>query len=223
MSIDSAKPNIVIIIPHDVGRHVNCYYDKIQTPNIKRIFKNGVCFDNFFSVSPQCSPARGALITGRYPHTNGFMGLKNAGFELPEEEVTMRAVRTEKYKYIRNYPRERFFNIPIKEYQGADAVIEGKINCEIPDFPEEELYSISEDKGERNNLAADPPHKEELEKLRQILDNWMKETNDPLLNGPIPMPLDTLLMHKGILTNIYGIAKQELAPRDCYFAGKYMI
>jgi arylsulfatase A-like enzyme len=43
----------------------------------------------------------------------------------------------------------------------------------------EELYDLRDDSGELNNLARDEAHKGEKEKLGAILDEWMRETNDP--------------------------------------------
>jgi N-sulfoglucosamine sulfohydrolase len=52
----------------------------------------------------------------------------------------------------------------------------------------EQLYDLTFDPGERNNLAADPAHAAVLEDMRSRLDRWMRATNDPLLKGPVPAP-----------------------------------
>ncbi|MDZ7693988.1 MAG: hypothetical protein U5K69_23195 [Balneolaceae bacterium] len=41
--------------------------------------------------------------------------------------------------------------------------------------PPEELYDITEDPHEINNLADDPAYREELERMRGALDQWMDE------------------------------------------------
>lgn len=45
--------------------------------------------------------------------------------------------------------------------------------------PEEELYDITEDRYEMNNLINDPEYNEIKQKLSKELDRWMKEQNDP--------------------------------------------
>ncbi|MFW6146715.1 MAG: sulfatase [Planctomycetota bacterium] len=71
-----SQPNILMITCHDLGRHLGCYgVESVQTPNIDRLAARGVRFENFYSTSAVCSPARGSLHTGRYPQSNGLMGL----------------------------------------------------------------------------------------------------------------------------------------------------
>jgi hypothetical protein len=54
--------------------------------------------------------------------------------------------------------------------------------------PREQLYDLLLDPGEGNNLVADPTCEAVLAELRERLEEWMRETDDPLLEGPIPPP-----------------------------------
>jgi hypothetical protein len=54
--------------------------------------------------------------------------------------------------------------------------------------PEEQLYDLVLDPQEGNNLTADPAKAEVLAQMRDRLDAWMRETEDPLLEGPVPPP-----------------------------------
>ncbi|MFP4384561.1 MAG: sulfatase [Spirochaetia bacterium] len=72
-------PNIIMITCHDIGRHIGCYgVETAHTPNLDRLASEGLKFTNFYSTSAVCSPARGSLHTGRYPQSNGLMGLTHA-------------------------------------------------------------------------------------------------------------------------------------------------
>lgn len=65
-----AAPNLLIIQTDE--HHYNtlgCYGGKIvQTPNIDRIAREGALCTSFYATTPVCSPSRGSLVTGLYPH-----------------------------------------------------------------------------------------------------------------------------------------------------------
>lgn len=82
----SARPHILMIISHDTGRHLGCYGADVATPNLDRLASEGIRFDQSFCVAAQCSPSRTTLMTGRYPHINGMIGLAHLGWKLNEGE-----------------------------------------------------------------------------------------------------------------------------------------
>lgn len=72
----NARPNILIVITHDSGRHFGCYgVPSVRTPNIDALASDGILFENMYATAPICSPARGSLLTGQYPQTNGLLGI----------------------------------------------------------------------------------------------------------------------------------------------------
>lgn len=66
-------PNIVFILSDDQGAWaMNCAgTPELYTPNLDRIAREGVRFQQFFCASPVCSPARASLLTGRIPSAHG--------------------------------------------------------------------------------------------------------------------------------------------------------
>jgi arylsulfatase A-like enzyme len=63
------RPNIVLILADDLGiGDPRCYNreSKIATPNIDRIAREGMRFNDVHSASSVCSPTRYAILTGRY-------------------------------------------------------------------------------------------------------------------------------------------------------------
>ena len=69
-----SKPNIVFILADDLGSWAlgTNGNNEIVTPNIDFLAQEGVKFDNFFCVSPVCSPARASLLTGKIPSQHGI-------------------------------------------------------------------------------------------------------------------------------------------------------
>ena len=75
------RPNIVFILSDDQGAWaMGCAGNReILTPNMDRIAREGLRFDNFFCASPVCSPARASLLTGMMPSRHGILDWLRAG------------------------------------------------------------------------------------------------------------------------------------------------
>lgn len=72
-----AKPRQVVLIMTDTqgANIVGCYgRPEMGTPHIDRLAAEGMRFDRAYTASPVCGPARSALFTGTFPHTNGSWG-----------------------------------------------------------------------------------------------------------------------------------------------------
>jgi N-sulfoglucosamine sulfohydrolase len=99
-----------------------------------------------------------------------------------------RAVRTERFKYIRRFgERDRPVLANCDDSPSKSLLIrEGWAERRVP-F--EQLYDLVFDPNEAANLAEDPDHRDVLDDLRGRLERWMRETEDPLLHGdPEPPP-----------------------------------
>ena len=84
-SADASPPNIVVILADDLGyADVSIYGDRIQTPNIDRIGREGAVFTQGYVTTPVCSPARAALLTGRYQQRYGFEYNARQAPEVPD-------------------------------------------------------------------------------------------------------------------------------------------
>jgi arylsulfatase len=89
------KPNIVYILADDVGYTELGSYGggKVRgapTPNLDKLADQGIRFLSFYS-EVECSPSRGAVMTGRHPIRNGLYNITlpgQVGFGMHPEEVT---------------------------------------------------------------------------------------------------------------------------------------
>jgi len=90
MPSDFARPNILLIVVHDLGTRLGCYgYDTVPSPHLDAMAREGVLFERHFATAPYCSPSRGSIITGKYPHVNGLMGLVNLGWDWNPSNTTL--------------------------------------------------------------------------------------------------------------------------------------
>jgi N-sulfoglucosamine sulfohydrolase len=98
-----------------------------------------------------------------------------------------RGVRTERWKYIRrfdDYPHPVLANCD--DSASKDLWVEHGWGERV--VPEERLYDLLFDPNEVDNLAGDPARRGVLAEVRERLEAWMRETDDPLLDGPVSPP-----------------------------------
>jgi arylsulfatase A-like enzyme len=67
------RPNILYIMSDDHAAHaIGAYGSRINaTPNIDRLAREGVRFQNCFCTNSICTPSRATILTGKYSHVNG--------------------------------------------------------------------------------------------------------------------------------------------------------
>jgi arylsulfatase A-like enzyme len=98
-----------------------------------------------------------------------------------------RCVRTHRWKYVRRFgDRETPVLANVDDGPSKDLLLANGW-AERP-IPHEQLYDLIFDPNEARNLANDPSLSGVLQEMRERLDAWMRETRDPLLDGPVPAP-----------------------------------
>jgi arylsulfatase A-like enzyme len=70
--------NILWLSVEDMSPWIGPYGDHtVPTPNLDRLAREGVVYDNAFATSPVCAPARSSLITGMFCTRIGTMQMRN--------------------------------------------------------------------------------------------------------------------------------------------------
>jgi len=79
---DQERPNILFFFSDDLTTQAISAYnyglDLPPTPNIDRIAKEGMLFENSFCGNSICTPSRGTVMTGLHSHKNGIVNLAGA-------------------------------------------------------------------------------------------------------------------------------------------------
>ena len=126
-------------------------------------------------------------------HAGIFRGEADEGDEAVFAEINfhtsyepVRSVRTRRYKYVRFFDegwlRVNQSNIDgslVKNYYEEHLGLAGVTK------DAECLYDLAYDVFETNNVATDPRYAAVLDEMRARLGEFMRRTNDPLLEGPI--------------------------------------
>jgi arylsulfatase len=99
---EKPKPNIVFILADDLGYgELGCYgQEKIKTPNIDGLAKQGIKFTQHYTGAPVCAPARCVLMTGQHLGHAEIRGNRDSGngrvfpgqFPITDEVVTIAEV-----------------------------------------------------------------------------------------------------------------------------------
>jgi arylsulfatase A-like enzyme len=98
-----------------------------------------------------------------------------------------RSIRTERWTYIRRFGERTTPVLPnIDGGESRDLWIEH--GWENRQLDSEQLYDNLFDPVQARNVAADPELASVKAELADSLQQWMEETNDPLLDGDVPLP-----------------------------------
>ncbi|WAJ45747.1 sulfatase [Mycobacterium sp. Aquia_216] len=74
--------NVLIVHWHDLGRYLGAYgHPDVCSPCLDQLATESILFTRAHATAPLCTPSRGSFFTGRYPQSNGLVGLAHHGWE----------------------------------------------------------------------------------------------------------------------------------------------
>ena len=94
-------PNLLFIITDQQRKDTLAAYgnDQIHVPNLNKLAAESAVFENYYVTQPLCTPSRGSLLTGLYPHSHRSF---NNNIPLPESTPTL-AKLLKKNEYVTAY------------------------------------------------------------------------------------------------------------------------
>jgi arylsulfatase A-like enzyme len=98
-----------------------------------------------------------------------------------------RAVRTERWKYIRRFD-DRTAPVIVNTDDSPSKDLWMRAGWADRPVARELLYDLLFDPNEAHNLADERAMQPVKAELQARLERWMRETDDPLLDGPVPPP-----------------------------------
>lgn len=102
----------------------------------------------------------------------------------------LRSVRTRRWKYIRRFDSRVHPVLPNCD-DSLTKTLWMENGWRNRPVDAEELYDLLFDPNEAHNLARDPGYQATLSAMRERLEGWMRDTDDPLLRGPLQWPEGT--------------------------------
>ena len=104
-----------------------------------------------------------------------------------------RAVRTRRFKYIRRFDPGHTGQILANVDDSPSKRLLLNHGWADREIPHEQLFDLFFDPNEAANLVGDERYGAVLDELRERLERWMRETDDPLLDGPVAPPPGAML------------------------------
>ena len=109
------RDNVLLVHWHDLGRYLGAYgHTDVSSPRLDQLAAEGILFTRAHATAPLCSPSRGSLFTGRYPQSNGLVGLAHHGWEYRADVRTLPHILSESGWYTALFGMQHETSYPSK-------------------------------------------------------------------------------------------------------------
>ena len=139
----------------------------------------------------------GRAFAGEFQSSESRLYIHAAADRFDRQYDTIRAVRDDRLKYLRNYHPEQCYYLPLTyreqmpimqellRLRDQNGLTEAQSQWFRENKPAEELFDTLADPHELTNLALDPAYNDKLLELRAELDRWLSGFDD---KGMMPEP-----------------------------------
>jgi len=153
------KPNIIFLLADDLGyADLACFGSKVvKSPHLDKLASEGMILTNCYSASPNCSPARTGILTGRSPYRVGmydFVRFKD--LHIPKDELTIAEILRD---------------------SGYQTMFAGKWHCsgDFPNQPNPGDHGFTHWLAHPKNFGKDPAGFYRNGKALEPIKGWMAE------------------------------------------------
>jgi arylsulfatase A-like enzyme len=106
---------VLLVHWHDLGRHLGAYgHTDVSSPRLDGLSNEAILFTRAHATAPLCSPSRGSLFTGRYPQSNGLVGLAHHGWEYRAGVRTLPQILSESGWYTALFGMQHETSYPVR-------------------------------------------------------------------------------------------------------------
>jgi N-sulfoglucosamine sulfohydrolase len=124
-------PNIIILMTDDMGQEMGVYGDPMNvTPHLDQLAAEGIRFNNAHVTAASCSPSRGSVFTGLFPHQHGMYSLSQFNWGRMHDDVPKLSVELNKLGYHTSIIGKTHFE-PFDQFEWDVFINDGrKVNAE---------------------------------------------------------------------------------------------
>jgi arylsulfatase A-like enzyme len=113
------KYNVLWLSCEDIDPTLGCYGSKeVETPNIDRLAREGILYENAYSTVGVCAPSRSSIVTAMYPISIGTHNMRTS------HQVNYKGIDGESYPSFQAVTGKKGHNIP-----AYSAVTPPKVKC----------------------------------------------------------------------------------------------
>jgi len=190
-----SQPNIIVVLADDLGYgDLGCYGSAvIKTPSLDRFAAEGVKMTHCYAASPNCSPARAGMLTGRMPYRVGMYDFMRAGSPMhirPDEVTVATMLKAAGYNtmFCGKWHLSGFFNDPRHPQPGDHGFDYWLANAKNSDKDPKTLVRNGKPAGPLKGIQCEVVIRETISWLEKDWDRekpfcifvWLNESHNPV-------------------------------------------
>jgi len=160
------RPNILWIVSEDNGPFLGCYGDEFaDTPNLDRMARDGILYENAVANAPVCAPARSTIITGVYATAMGTHNMRSTN-RIPTGTIKLFPAYLREAGYFTSNRSKTDYNLSPVEKEAWNQITGGHWRNREPGQPFFSVFNIGT--SHESSLHGSKVHEEYLKEDFQL-------------------------------------------------------